>query len=611
MNTEKQNATSEEKTSTQQAHSSEQRFQVDLSGVIRLLSENLYTSEGVFIRELLQNSLDALTARQALDGMSLSRSVIISPYGVASIESGKEEFTITDSGIGVTMEEVDKALATVGASTKSGQIPEGPRDYIGQFGIGLLSCFVIADEVTVTSRSATGAPGIRWVGSVTGTYHVEAVSEAIPVGTTVSLKPRAESIGWARIEQVVSLVRKYGEFLPCHILVRSTTGDQVLSGDFPFKLFNSHREAIRHNLTPTLYGGIGIGEQLDAIEVSIPRTGTTGVIYISSRGHGSHAVRPNRVYSNSMLVTDNDSTLLPSWAFFAWAVIDSTGLNLTASRESLVEDVALLETRDALGKAVEKWMIDSAHSGDTLRFRVFLENHAMALKEIATNSTQLAGVLIPNIVMETTEGLMNISTIVQHSTTVAYCDSTKDFLRITKFTPKGRLVVNAGYVHDVEILHALPSVYPAVTIQKVRPAEEIDALASPSSSEAGEVVAFEIRAMKALKQQDTHVGVKVFPDHDLPCIYVFQQPKFNKNLDSPKNRCLYINWRNPVIQGLAVMSDDAVFSTIVQLLYVQARMFGQYDDDTDRALLTTALGDLITLAVGSQNIEPYQAEELS
>lgn len=189
-------------TTTRWVELEQQNFRVDLGGVIALLSKNLYSSPGVYIRELIQNAMDAIVARDALGAAPAPRTISISPYGLASPDSPAEEFALVDAGIGVSPGQVDQFLATVGASTKREELEQSRRTYIGQFGIGLLSCFLIADEITVVSRSATGAEPIEWVGKSDGTYRVRAVGEDIPVGTTVRLRPRADMVGWVRSEQV-------------------------------------------------------------------------------------------------------------------------------------------------------------------------------------------------------------------------------------------------------------------------------------------------------------------------------------------------------------------------------------------------------------------------
>ena len=146
--------------------SSDQNFQVNLGGVIRLLSDHLYGGPEVFIRELLQNSIDAITARRKIDASYSGRirvEVITSDRG--------NTVCVEDDGIGLTESEVHQFLATIGESSKSGDLSRG--DFIGQFGIGLLSAFVVSDEITVLTQSARdSAQPVQWTGRANGTYAV-------------------------------------------------------------------------------------------------------------------------------------------------------------------------------------------------------------------------------------------------------------------------------------------------------------------------------------------------------------------------------------------------------------------------------------------------------
>ncbi|MBF1736119.1 MAG: HSP90 family protein, partial [Trueperella pyogenes] len=110
-------------------------FQVDLRGMVDLLSRNLYSGPRVYIRELLQNGLDAIEARSALDP-DCPRRVTITIEG--------RTLKCRDSGIGLTEEEAAGLLSTIGASSKRDELGMARSDFLGQFGIGMLSCFMIS-----------------------------------------------------------------------------------------------------------------------------------------------------------------------------------------------------------------------------------------------------------------------------------------------------------------------------------------------------------------------------------------------------------------------------------------------------------------------------------
>ena len=121
-------------------------FKINLRGIIDLLSHHLYSGPQVFLRELLQNSVDAIRARSQYEPMHKGEIQI-------ELVGGRSQKPTTllcaDNGIGLTEEEVHKFLATIGLTSKRDEHWERPEDFLGQFGIGLLSCFIVSKEIVV------------------------------------------------------------------------------------------------------------------------------------------------------------------------------------------------------------------------------------------------------------------------------------------------------------------------------------------------------------------------------------------------------------------------------------------------------------------------------
>jgi len=115
------------------------------------------------VRELLQNAVDAVSARRGLDGEA--------PCRIDIVLDGSS-LSITDSGIGLNQEQVHELLATIGRSSKRDDLGFARHEFLGQFGIGLLSAFLVADEVQVMTRSAVGGPAVQWIGRSDGTYSI-------------------------------------------------------------------------------------------------------------------------------------------------------------------------------------------------------------------------------------------------------------------------------------------------------------------------------------------------------------------------------------------------------------------------------------------------------
>ena len=164
-------------------------FQVNLAGILKVLSDSLYSSWEVFLRELLQNSNDAIVARQAIEQFSPS-------IQVNYFENANERVVLVkDNGIGLTPDEMAEFLSKIGSSSKRNYTDLFDREqqsFIGQFGIGLLSCFMVSDKIRVESTSVQAKQTTVWEGNINGTYRIEAAEYNEEVGTKVRLVIRED-----------------------------------------------------------------------------------------------------------------------------------------------------------------------------------------------------------------------------------------------------------------------------------------------------------------------------------------------------------------------------------------------------------------------------------
>ena len=197
---------------------SDYRFKVNLSGMIEILSDHLYSSPDVYIRELLQNAVDAVVARKKNS----------SPEDLAGYEGNIDVYLedntlrFIDNGIGLTDEEIHKFLSIIGESSKK-QLDEAAlrSDYIGKFGIGLLSCFMVSNEIVVKTRSVRSEDSFIWIGKPDGTYTLEKYNEPHDVGTEIILTPKTECLAYFEPERVKGLLLHYGQILPYPVILHA------------------------------------------------------------------------------------------------------------------------------------------------------------------------------------------------------------------------------------------------------------------------------------------------------------------------------------------------------------------------------------------------------
>lgn len=404
-------------------------FQVDLRGLVDLLSHHLYSSPRVYVRELLQNAVDAVTARQTLDPQAEIRIRLTATGGRVTIE---------DSGIGLTAAEAHSLLATIGRSSKRGGehgLEAARQEFLGQFGIGLLACFVVARQIRVVTRSARDprARPVEWLATDDGSYTVrELPYEARPEpGTTVVLEARPGAAEWTVPAKVGQLARDYGSLLPYDITFddgeggepRSVT-DRPAVWDRPFPTPAARRVALAGHCAE-LFGFT----PLDSIDLDLPVAGVRGVAYVLPEPTSPAHRAGHRVHLKGMLLTDRADNLLPDWAFFVRAVLDTDTLRPTASRENLYDDETLAAVRDALGSRVRGWLAELAAS-DPERLAAFLRVHHLGVKSMARHDPELLGLMLPWLPFETSDGPMSLEQFAAAHTDVHFTRTVEEFRQI-------------------------------------------------------------------------------------------------------------------------------------------------------------------------------------
>lgn len=205
------------------------RFQVDLSGMIHILSNHLYSSSKVFLRELLQNAVDAVTAMREREASHQGR-VRVEIIGIGSGAT----LAIEDNGIGLTEEDIHEFLAMIGQSSKrkDGKLV-GETSFIGRFGIGLLSCFMVSEEIVLLTRSAKGGPSLEWRGKPDGTYSIRKLESELSCGTKVYLRCKPGSELYFDPANVEAWLSDYGSLLPYPILFEAEGSCKTINMPHP------------------------------------------------------------------------------------------------------------------------------------------------------------------------------------------------------------------------------------------------------------------------------------------------------------------------------------------------------------------------------------------
>lgn len=574
-------------------------FQVDLGGVVDLLARHLYSGPRVYLRELLQNAVDAITARRAHEPDAPAR------VRLRALDDGTLE--VTDTGVGLTAAEAAELLATVGRSSKRDlDLGVGRAEFLGQFGIGLLSAFMVADEIELLSRSAADpqAPAIRWVGRPDGRYTLEELAPRDAPdapGSTVRLRARVDGEHWLARETVIELAREYGGLLPVDVAVEvpvETPGGapqsawrRVSEPELPWR--------VRHPDEPTRAAALArycervLGfTPLAHVDLEVPLTGVTGVGFVLPAAVPPGGGSTHQVFLRRMLLGTRVDGLLPDWAFFVRCVLDADGLRPTASREALHTDEALLVTQEALGAQVRAWVERTLSSG-TATARELVRTHHLAVRSLALVDDAMLDLAARVLPFETTDGELTLAEVAQRHGAVVHTTSVEEYRRVAPVArAQGMALVNAGYVYDADLLARLAG-RPGWQVRALRSQDVAQVLGPLEPLRELEVLDALDAARDAVAELDVELQVRVFEPAQLPAVLLQDRDaehrrEVRRTVDeaadlwggvlagltgaqAPASRRLVLNDANPTVRRLlAAAPHDPVLAAGVRSLYVSA-----------------------------------------
>ncbi|WP_027942048.1 HSP90 family protein [Amycolatopsis taiwanensis] len=589
----------------------ERAFQVDLRGVVDLLSHHLYASPRVYVRELLQNAVDAITARRSAEP-DCARIDIESPE-----RTGDGTMRVHDTGIGLTEAEIHELLATIGRSSKRDDLGFSRHEFLGQFGIGLLACFLVADEVRMLTRSAAGGATMEWRGHADGRYEIApAPTERAEPGSTVILRARPGVEQWSGATVMAELAELFGGLLPIEVTVdgRPVTGDGP-PWLVPYPTTADRRHALA-DYAEDLFGFTPFA----VLDLAVPEAGLTGLAFVLPQAANPAAHAGHRVYLKRMLLAENVEGLLPDWAFFVRCVVDVTELRPTASREALYDDELLDATRERLGDRIRDWLMELSTT-DPGRLAEFLRVHQLGVKALALHDDEMLRLVDSWLPLETNAGALPLAEFRRRFDTLRYTTSVEEFRQLAAVAgAQGIGVVNGGYTYDTEILQRLPVLDPAIRVSRLDPAELAThfELVDPAT-ELG-LRPFLTAAQRALDRLDCEVALRAFDPPSLPALYLVDRDnqhraelratrKVADDLwadvlsafdagDEPDRPQLVLNHRNPLLRRIAAVPDPRLAVLAVESLYAQSLLLGQHPlRPADTALLNRSFAGLLEWAV--------------
>ncbi len=393
--------------STLQLPGSSYSTDVNLIGLIEVLSKHLYSTPVVAVRELVQNGHDAIVRRRIEQPDAPKDNLIRVVADVA-----KSTITISDTGAGLTESEIHGFLATVGVGyTRMLRQQDDDTGLIGMFGLGFLSAFVLAKEVTVLTTSWQ-TPDQSWkYHSTDGQKYTVTPHQNSAPGTQVILTLKEEYSHLASNNLLNRVLSRYCILLHEPVYVGDAS-EPVNKLQPPWREVapegvTMHRALVqRKNLAFAAQFESSFEPICTIPVVPAGMSDAVGILWIQDGAtYGTSDNRNLSLFLRGMLLDDEARELLPPWAGFIGGVIESSKLTPTASREDLQRDETWVAVQEALKESLISGLSDLAQNQPEIWRRVLMR-HNEALLGAALCDDRLFDLLKDRLQVPTSKGAL-------------------------------------------------------------------------------------------------------------------------------------------------------------------------------------------------------------
>ncbi|MFM9327505.1 molecular chaperone HtpG [Paenibacillus mesotrionivorans] len=374
------------------------QFKAESKRLLEMMINSIYTQKEIFLRELISNASDAIDKMyyKALsdDKLEFNREDY---YIKITADKAARTLTITDTGIGMTKEELDNNLGVIAKSGslsfKTENESKDGHDIIGQFGVGFYSAFMVADVVTVTSRAFGSDEAHRWQSTGAEGYTIEPAEKAAP-GTEIVLKIK-ENTEEEKYDEFLeeyrlkAIVKKYSDFIRYPIKMEVTTHkpkdgeegefeevreEQTVNSMVP--IWRKNRSELKDEDYESFYRDkrYGFDTPLKHIHLSVDgAVNYNSILFIPSSTPFDYYTKEYEkgleLYSNGVLIMEKCGDLLPDYFGFVKGMVDSADLSLNISRELLQHDRQLKliakNIKNRIKSQLQKLLKDEREKYDT------------------------------------------------------------------------------------------------------------------------------------------------------------------------------------------------------------------------------------------------------
>ncbi|PSU71676.1 molecular chaperone HtpG [Photobacterium phosphoreum] len=605
-------------------------FQSEVKQLLHLMIHSLYSNKEIFLRELISNASDAA---DKLRFKALSKTDL---YGndadlcvKLAINPQAGTLTISDNGIGMTREQAIEHLGTIAKSgTKEffGQLDENETkdsQLIGQFGVGFYSAFIVADSVTVNTRSAevTADEGVCWTSAGEGDYSIETITKASR-GTEIILHLRADEQEFLDEHRLREIVGKYSDHIGIPVFIQTeekdeegkVTGSKWDQINKAQALWTRNKSDISDEEYKEFYNHVA-HDYAEPLAWSHNRVegkqDYTSLLYIPSKApwdlnnrDGQHGLK---LYVQRVFVMDDAQQFMPTYLRFVRGLIDSNDLPLNVSREILQDNKVTQALRKACTKRVLQ-MLERMAKNESEQYQSFWKEFGQVLKEgLAedfSNREKIAALLrfssTDNDSLDQTVSLADyVSRMKDGQDKIYYLtadnfNAAKHSPHLEQFRAKGLEVILMYDRIDEYLMGHLPE-FEGKKFQAITKSD-LDLSSFDNAEEKEKQKEAEKEFTSVTERTKTYLGERVkevrptFKLHDTPAVMVTDENEMGTQMakllaaaghEAPEVQYIFeLNPEHSLVKQMADEADEEIFGRWVEFLFGEAMLAerGTMDD---------------------------------
>lgn len=385
-------------------------FKAESKRLLELMIHSIYTNKEIFLRELISNASDASDKRYFSSIQSGETGVSREELAIRlSFDAEARTLTISDRGCGMTREELEENLGTIAHSgslefKQNNQTAED-IDIIGQFGVGFYSAFMVADQITVTTKTA-GGEGLCWESSGADGYTITPCDKA-ETGTEITLHLKEDSEEESYSDYLSEyllrgLVKKYSDYIRYPIQMEVTVRRPKEGSPDDAPEWEEHRELQtlnsmtpiwkkgKNEVTPGQYNEFyktrfyDYEDPLRVIHSSTEGAATyDALLFVPAKApynfYHKDYQKGLALYASGVMIMEHCADLLPDHFAFVRGIVDSQDLSLNISRELLQQDRQLKVIASRLEKKIQSELL-SMRNNDREQYEIFFKAFGLQLK---------------------------------------------------------------------------------------------------------------------------------------------------------------------------------------------------------------------------------------